>query len=425
MVSVRKLKEMDKTRKRVKNDNEDESGVEAIGEEASSSKNSLREAQDTELKRPYTRSQSGRTIKRRIRDDNALDPESQSSTPTKRVKMSRRRTTRRSQPKDVESEENSMSESEETAGANVSAITEGGDFSATPPIIPENHSQSEQSTDVPQSLPMRYGTNRVMRATLPTPVPNLTKKSRGRRVPTRTGGELLAGERTDDKRSYVCSVEGCGKCFHRGEHLKRHIRSIHTHEKPFKCTFPNCEKYFNRHDNLLQHIKVHKQHVVTKTSGDEDSDDESTNVNVSLSAKSNTPHPLLSLAAAAARPLKPAQTIPNLNPAASDSGYSSTSTLSSSSSLFPSLRQTYSQMSFSSGTLPYESSGDSNTFSTNLAVSSLRTEMSSLRTEMPETVTPSKHGDVNLSETPVSGGVSYRFVQQKAQFALPRETMIL
>ncbi|THU93604.1 hypothetical protein K435DRAFT_669959, partial [Dendrothele bispora CBS 962.96] len=102
-----------------------------------------------------------------------------------------------------------------------------------------------------------------MRATLPVPVPNLTKKSRGRRVPVRvvdpssptttveTNGDL-------DKRSYVCSVEGCGKCFHRGEHLKRHIRSIHTHEKPFKCTFPSCDKHFNRHDNLLQHIKVHK-----------------------------------------------------------------------------------------------------------------------------------------------------------------------
>ena len=78
-----------------------------------------------------------------------------------------------------------------------------------------------------------------MRATLPTPVPNLTKKSRGRRVPTRAGTETpdAGGDRTDNKRSYVCSVEGCGKCFHRGEHLKRHIRSIHTHEKRESCFF--------------------------------------------------------------------------------------------------------------------------------------------------------------------------------------------
>ncbi|KAJ3902992.1 hypothetical protein F5879DRAFT_766776, partial [Lentinula edodes] len=122
-----------------------------------------------------------------------------------------------------------------------------------------------------------------MRATLPTPVPNLTKKSRGRRVPVRvvttngveviqdpppvsstsstttpgTGNGNTDSANPKGKRSYVCSVEGCGKCFHRGEHLKRHIRSIHTHDKPFKCTYPECDKNFNRHDNLLQHLKVH------------------------------------------------------------------------------------------------------------------------------------------------------------------------
>ncbi|KAJ3813874.1 hypothetical protein F5876DRAFT_34214, partial [Lentinula aff. lateritia] len=107
----------------------------------------------------------------------------------------------------------------------------------------------------------RIGTTRAMRATLPTPVPNLTKKSRGRRVPVRvvtTNGVEVIQDPPPGKRSYVCSVEGCGKCFHRGEHLKRHIRSIHTHDKPFKCTYPECDKNFNRHDNLLQHLKVHK-----------------------------------------------------------------------------------------------------------------------------------------------------------------------
>lgn len=32
----------------------------------------------------------------------------------------------------------------------------------------------------------------------------------------------------------MCEVNGCGKCFARGEHLKRHVRSIHTNEKR-KC----------------------------------------------------------------------------------------------------------------------------------------------------------------------------------------------
>lgn len=101
----------------------------------------------------------------------------------------------------------------------------------------------------------------------PVPVPNLTKKSRGRRVPTKVAGEKegvqeekLPKERVQKGRVYVCKVEDCGKCFSRGEHLKRHIRSIHTHEKPFKCSHPSCDKFFNRHDNLLQHQKVHKDY---------------------------------------------------------------------------------------------------------------------------------------------------------------------
>ena len=32
-------------------------------------------------------------------------------------------------------------------------------------------------------------------------------------------------------RTYVCEVEGCGKSFARGEHLKRHVKSIHNYEK--------------------------------------------------------------------------------------------------------------------------------------------------------------------------------------------------
>ena len=72
------------------------------------------------------------------------------------------------------------------------------------------------------------------RASLPVPVPNLTKKSRGRRVPTIPNidkEEVQPNGAQKPGRLYVCKVEDCGKCFNRGEHLKRHIRSIHTHEK--------------------------------------------------------------------------------------------------------------------------------------------------------------------------------------------------
>lgn len=71
---------------------------------------------------------------------------------------------------------------------------------------------------------------RPSRVTAPEPVPNLTKKSRGRRVPTSSTVVIQNGV-PKATRTYMCKVKDCGKCFARGEHLKRHVRSIHTNEK--------------------------------------------------------------------------------------------------------------------------------------------------------------------------------------------------
>ncbi|KAF5385802.1 hypothetical protein D9615_002191 [Tricholomella constricta] len=124
---------------------------------------------------------------------------------------------------------------------------------------------------------------------LPVPVPHLTKNSRGRKVPyvnVRAARGLALDDPTYDGddddyghgmrgaggpsrqgrgravargrgggggRAFVCTVEGCGKCFIRGEHLKRHVRSIHTNDKPHPCPYPGCGKSFSRRDNLGQH----------------------------------------------------------------------------------------------------------------------------------------------------------------------------
>ena len=142
---------------------------------------------------------------------------------------------------------------------------------------------------------------------IPVPVPNLNKKSRGRKVPfvvskqespdpssgdtpsfeNNPGGRLRESTRSRKKaqpmspsdesgsRSYVCDISGCGKCFVRGEHLKRHVRSIHTNDKrkffiswmlfllivtlAHICPIEGCDKSFSRRDNLGQHVRVHLQ----------------------------------------------------------------------------------------------------------------------------------------------------------------------
>ena len=109
---------------------------------------------------------------------------------------------------------------------------------------------------------------------VPVPVPNLNKKSRGRKVPfvsasgtatpfkteegptegnkdgrsrlTQRKGNLASTPITDDHaggRTFVCVVPGCGKCFVRGEHLKRHVRSIHTHDKRRSFNLWPCIHY--------------------------------------------------------------------------------------------------------------------------------------------------------------------------------------
>ena len=129
---------------------------------------------------------------------------------------------------------------------------------------------------------------------LPIPVPNLDKKSRGRKVPRVASGtvtnrkssakaaikkqeDVEDGDDDDEseveeqstgstrsrkksttttttttpemsktrslsgeKRTFVCDIPSCGKCFVRSEHLKRHVRSIHTHEKRKSIFLSGC-----------------------------------------------------------------------------------------------------------------------------------------------------------------------------------------
>ncbi|CAG8493249.1 17224_t:CDS:2 [Funneliformis caledonium] len=94
--------------------------------------------------------------------------------------------------------------------------------------------------------------------TSPLSSPQKSGKSRGRRMsnkPAKPG-----------TKSFECTYAGCGRIFKRSEHLKRHIRSIHTLERPFHCPHPHCTKRFSRSDNLSQHVRVHRPNGKEKNS---------------------------------------------------------------------------------------------------------------------------------------------------------------
>ena len=170
--------------------------------------------------RPHTRLQTGIVLKRRTPDDAHF------------YVAPKKATTGRKKPKkpvdieqvDARTESSSASSSNPpiTRHASLGSVSASSRDPASTSQITFWHASPTSDDQYEPRLPRS-------RATLPTPIPNLTKKSRGRRVPTQEFSRTPTDQK--DTRLYICQVEGCGKCFHRGEHLKRHIRSIHTHEK--------------------------------------------------------------------------------------------------------------------------------------------------------------------------------------------------
>ncbi|KAF9363078.1 hypothetical protein BGX34_004942 [Mortierella sp. NVP85] len=107
----------------------------------------------------------------------------------------------------------------------------------------KTENESETSSSSSSSLSPTSSASVLVR---PTP-----KRSRGRRVSSLPDATLGC-------KVFTCPFADCGKIFKRSEHLKRHVRSIHTMEKPFPCPIHNCPKRFSRSDNLNQHIRIHR-----------------------------------------------------------------------------------------------------------------------------------------------------------------------
>lgn len=175
------------------------------------------------VSRPVTRSQTGRVAKRRQPES---APDAAKRAPTKKSRTQSRQAS-------------ATEETEEAPATGSPPMTAPPPLDVQPAVAPGPEMLPPSTARITflevATAADAQGDRRISRsrAVFPVPVPNLTKKSRGRRVPTTQTLDTTSVQ--PEKRVYICKVDGCGKCFHRGEHLKRHIRSIHTHEKRESC----------------------------------------------------------------------------------------------------------------------------------------------------------------------------------------------
>lgn len=108
---------------------------------------------------------------------------------------------------------------------------------------PQQTSGSQQTSTAPDSHASSSDGNAATSNTTSLSTPTLPIARRGRK-------QSLT---EDPSKTFVCTL--CSRRFRRQEHLKRHYRSLHTHDKPFECN--ECGKKFSRSDNLSQHARTH------------------------------------------------------------------------------------------------------------------------------------------------------------------------
>lgn len=63
---------------------------------------------------------------------------------------------------------------------------------------------------------------------------------------------------TENKKTYKCLAEKCGKVFRFRSDMERH-KIVHTKNRPFACKFPSCGKSFKRPDALKNHLQTHNE----------------------------------------------------------------------------------------------------------------------------------------------------------------------
>ena len=67
-------------------------------------------------------------------------------------------------------------------------------------------------------------------------------------------------------KSFICTVEGCSRCYSRADTLRLHMKQAHgrdvTQKKSrFLCPVSECAKSFFHATQLMKHLKEHKMDV--------------------------------------------------------------------------------------------------------------------------------------------------------------------
>ncbi|CCC71618.1 hypothetical protein NCAS_0H03080 [Naumovozyma castellii] len=145
--------------------------------------------------------------------------------------------------------------------------TQNYDISLSSPIDLQNafSSLSSMASPIPNILPTTASSAtgsskqinpRRRKSSISPTSPHNNSNNSTAHTSRRASVSVTPGSLDDKNKPFKCSE--CIKAFRRSEHLKRHIRSVHSSERPFACMF--CEKKFSRSDNLSQHLKTHKKH---------------------------------------------------------------------------------------------------------------------------------------------------------------------
>jgi hypothetical protein len=153
-------------------------------------------------------------------------------------------------PYDTEFSQDDMDEKPKSKKRSRRSARDGEEFDSDAQSSKDNNSRSTSSSKQQQANQDGANDNAIATSSDEAHTPADSPANSQQPISRRGRKQSLT---EDPSKTFVCTL--CSRRFRRQEHLKRHYRSLHTHEKPFECT--DCGKKFSRSDNLSQHQRTH------------------------------------------------------------------------------------------------------------------------------------------------------------------------